>query len=500
MAAFRKPLMFPARRPDSPPMLMILPHPLRCMCGAAALAHRIYPTTFVLMSSSNSSSSADASGPVTTPPGVDALFTRISTRPSWATVASMRSRTDFVLVVSQTIGTMRRRVAAASVLAASSSTRRSRAQIATSTPSPASSWAIALPMPLLPPVTIATFPVSPRSMCNPPSRRSEPQALELELVPRIDREHLRRRLPERGDVLLRRALQHRERAVVHRDDELRLEPLPRGVGRVLRVHDEVAADRHQDEVGLVVVGDQLHVAEEPRVAHVVDLEPVLQLDDEAGRFAARVRRRLLRRRIHHGQLGRVLGAHLRDRDLRPEGLHLAALAEAYGLLAREPPEVDQGLDEPGRPEHLGAGALGEVHEVAPAVVAARRPDVIAMAVGDEDHVDLAELGEVLLVGGCLRIPGHERVDHDHLAARRGHLERRLAEPVHLDLPGLGLELRARQRKRKGDDERAAQLDDIPTMQPHVLSLLLPTGSARGARDPRQYNRIADHRIAGGVLP
>src|SRR5206468_12133034 len=314
-----------------------------------------------------------------------ALFPRITSRPSWATVASTRSWTDFVLVVSQTIGTMRRRVAAASVFAASSSTRRSRAQIATSTPSPASSWAIALPMPLLPPVTIATFPVSPRSMCNPPSRRSEPQALELELVPRIDREHLRRRLPERRDVLLRRALQHRERAVVHRDDELRLEPFPRGVGRVLRVHDEVAADRHQDEIGLIVVGDQLHVAEEARVAHVVDLEPVLHLDDEAGRLAARVGRRLLRRRIGHRQLGRVLGAHLGDLDLRTERLHLAALAEAYALLAREPAEVDHGLDEPGGPEHLGAGALGEIHEVAAPVVAPRRPDVVAVAVGDEDH-------------------------------------------------------------------------------------------------------------------
>src|SRR5215813_8199070 len=50
-------------------------------------------------------------------------------------------------------------------------------------------------------------------------------ALELELVPRIDREHLRRRLPERCDVLLRRALEYRERPVVDRDGELRLEPL-----------------------------------------------------------------------------------------------------------------------------------------------------------------------------------------------------------------------------------------------------------------------------------
>ena len=186
-----------------------------------------------------------------------------------------------------------------------------------------------------------------------------------------------------------------------------------------------------------------------------------------------VRRRFLRGRIDHRQLGRVLGAHLRDRDLRPERLHLAALAEAHALLARDPAEVDQGLHEPGRPEHLGAAALGEVHEVAPAVGAPRRPDVVAVTVGDEDQVDLAELGEVLLVGGRLRVPGHEGIDHDHLAARRGDLERRLTEPVHLGLPGLGLEQRARQRKGKGDDERAAQLDDVPTVQGHGLLSFCP---------------------------
>src|SRR6266540_1156931 len=69
MAALRSPLTFPARRPDSPPMLMILTHPLRRMCGAAALAHRMYPTSLVLMSSSKSSSSACDNGPLTTPPG-----------------------------------------------------------------------------------------------------------------------------------------------------------------------------------------------------------------------------------------------------------------------------------------------------------------------------------------------------------------------------------------------------------------------------------------------
>src|SRR5581483_7280460 len=49
-------------------------------------------------------------------------------------------------------------------LAAASSAALSRATMATSTPSRASSLAIALPMPRLPPVTIAVLPLSSRSM------------------------------------------------------------------------------------------------------------------------------------------------------------------------------------------------------------------------------------------------------------------------------------------------------------------------------------------------
>jgi hypothetical protein len=39
------------------------------------------------------------------------------------------------------------------------------------------------------------------------------------------------------------------------------------------------ADRNHDEVWLVMLGDQLHVAEQARVAHVVDPKTVLELDD-----------------------------------------------------------------------------------------------------------------------------------------------------------------------------------------------------------------------------
>ncbi len=96
---------------------------------------------------------------------------------------------------------------------------------------------------------------------------------------------------------------------------------------------------------------------------------------------------------------------------------------------------------PGRPVHFGVVALGDVDGVARPVGPPDRADMVAVGVRDEDQVDLAELGEVLVLGGCLRVTGQEGVGHDHLAARRGDLERRLTEPEHLDLPGLGLEQR-----------------------------------------------------------
>jgi hypothetical protein len=61
-----------------------------------------------------------------------------------------------------------------------------------------------------------------------------------------------------------------------------------GPGRFGRIHREVAADRHQREVGLEALADQAHVAEGRGVACVVDAKAVLQFDDQADRLAARV--------------------------------------------------------------------------------------------------------------------------------------------------------------------------------------------------------------------
>ena len=48
-----------------------------------------------------------------------------------------------------------------------------------------------------------------------------------------------------------------------------------------RPHREVAADGQEGDVGPMQLADELHVAEDVRVAGEVDPPPILQLDDEA---------------------------------------------------------------------------------------------------------------------------------------------------------------------------------------------------------------------------
>ena len=61
------------------------------------------------------------------------------------------------------------------------------------------------------------------------------------------------------------------------------------------------------------------------------------------------------------------------------------------------------------------------------------------------QVDLAELVEVLELGGVLGCAHDPRIDHDHLAVRRGELEGGLAVPLQLDL-ALGLAPRWRRHR------------------------------------------------------
>ncbi len=84
--------------------------------------------------------------------------------PSWAAACATISSTCALLVTSATSGMMRRPVSDASSFAVASSVSFVRATMATSAPSRASSREMALPMPRLPPVTMARLSRSPRSM------------------------------------------------------------------------------------------------------------------------------------------------------------------------------------------------------------------------------------------------------------------------------------------------------------------------------------------------
>src|SRR6266404_472646 len=164
------PLRLPALRALPPLMLMIRPQPAVFMKGMTAREQRSAPTYFVLKSCSKSSSTTVSIGPVAVgePPGADPLLTRMCRPPSCCVASATMRSTCSLLVTSAARGTTRRFVSAASSRAVASRSPLFRATIATSTPSRVNSRAMALPMPRLPPVTIACLSCNPRSMALSP--------------------------------------------------------------------------------------------------------------------------------------------------------------------------------------------------------------------------------------------------------------------------------------------------------------------------------------------
>src|SRR6266851_7665623 len=88
----------------------------------------------------------------------------MSTRPNSPTHRATTSLTASARVRSAATATVRPPSSRRSSAAASSSAPASRAQIATAAPSRRSARALARPIPLLPPVTIATLPRNPKSI------------------------------------------------------------------------------------------------------------------------------------------------------------------------------------------------------------------------------------------------------------------------------------------------------------------------------------------------
>src|SRR5260370_40028123 len=80
--------------------------------------------------------------------------------------------------------------------------------------------------------------------------------------------------------------------------------------------------------------------------------------------------------------------------------------------------------------------------------------MVAVAMRDQDQVDLAELVEIFVLRRRLGIPGEPRVDHDHLAAGRGELEGGLGEPLQLRL-ALRVGAAGEQQANNGNESKYA---------------------------------------------
>jgi hypothetical protein len=111
-----------------------------------------------------------------------------------------------------------------------------------------------------------------------------------------------------------------------------------------------------------------------------------------------------------------------DLDAGAERRGRAALVHAGGRLRGvEQPGRHQALGEFEVRDHLGPRQLRELGHVV---------GVIAMAMGEQNQVDLAEGREVLVLGGRARIGREEGIDDDHLASHARDAERGVAKIQH----------------------------------------------------------------------
>src|SRR5215472_5660807 len=152
-------------RPPRLVTLIMRPPPTLRISGMTARIKRIAPQTFRLKSDSQSASLTASKGLAM---DVPALLTRMSIRPKLLSVISSTRLTVSAAVTSPCTGNTVPPVAVRMSCAAASNTSGRRATKTARAPSEAMRWAAAFPIPSLPPVTMATFPVSPKSMSQPP--------------------------------------------------------------------------------------------------------------------------------------------------------------------------------------------------------------------------------------------------------------------------------------------------------------------------------------------
>ena len=151
----------PGVRPPRLVTLMMRPPPTLRISGMERRIRRTAPHTFRSKSYSHSSSVTSSKGLARETP---ALLTRMSTRPKLSRAVCTTRSALSGWETSADRGSTIPSVAVRMSMAASSSFSWPRATITTRAPSSAMRCAAALPMPSLPPVTMATLSVSPRSI------------------------------------------------------------------------------------------------------------------------------------------------------------------------------------------------------------------------------------------------------------------------------------------------------------------------------------------------
>jgi hypothetical protein len=156
----------------------------------------------------------------------------------------------------------------------------------------------------------------------------------------------------------------------------------------------VPADRQHRDVRRVDAPDQLHVAEDARVAGEVDLLAVLELHDDACGLAEVV-----------AVVGRARVESVHERELDPFGLDRPAFVRARYVVRLRAFVLEPALELDHRHDRHGAVLLAEIDH---------RADMVPVPVRRRNHI--ATVG-ILLRVGALRVvePG---IDVDTLAAGR----------------------------------------------------------------------------------
>jgi len=211
------------------------------------------------------------------------------------------------------------------------------------------------------------------------------------------------------------SLEQSKGAVVHWHYHLHLFEI--GAQRIAcmdRVHGKVSADVQQGQIRLVVVADKRHVGKYPGVTGMVNLIAVLLFDNIPARFTARMHGLFLGPMIGVHHLGAVFGSHHCDANAISQRRDGPALVEPDQPVIGHPSQCHKGMPHVYVRGHLGIVLLGDGCRIA---------HMVSMVMGHQDQVHLAQLSQVFQSGRCFEIFGDKGIDLNHIAPRRGEIER-----------------------------------------------------------------------------